>query len=198
MTRSEAWSLLEEFVEARGLRRHMLAVESAMRRYAEGLGGDPERWGMAGLLHDFDWEIHPTLEQHPAEGAAILRERGCDEDVITSILSHNTAGTGVERSTTMDFSLLACDEITGLISAAALVRPDKDVRCVKIKSLKKKWKDRAFARGVDRPHVEAATKDFSETCFDGELDLWEHVENVLEAMGGVAAALDLDGRLASA
>lgn len=198
MTRSEAWSLLEEFVEARGLRRHMLAVESAMRWYAERLGGDPERWGMAGLLHDFDWEIHPTLEQHPAEGAGILRQRGCDQDVITAILSHNTAGTGVERSTSMDFSLLACDEITGLITAATLVRPDKDVRCVKIKSLKKKWKDKAFSRGVDRAHVEAATKDFSQACFDGRLELWQHVGSVLEAMGGVAAALDLDGRLASA
>ena len=196
MTRSEAWSLLEEFVEARGLRRHMLAVEAAMRWYAERLGADAETWGMAGLLHDFDWEIHPTLEQHPADGAATLRERGCDEEVVQSILSHNTAGTGVERSTNMDFSLLACDEITGLISAAALVRPDKDVRCVKIKSLKKKWKDKSFARGVDRPHVEASTIDFSEACFDGGLELWEHAQNVLDAMQKTAPQLDLDGRLA--
>jgi predicted hydrolase (HD superfamily) len=151
---------------------------------------------MAGLLHDFDWEIHPTLESHPAEGAPILRERGCDEIVVRAILSHNTAGTGVERTTPIDFALLACDEITGLLSASALVRPDKDVRSVAISSVRKKWKDKAFARGVDRAHVQSVTEDFSRSCFGGGLELWEHVGNVLAAMQGVAAELDLDGRLA--
>ena len=175
----------------------MLAVEAAMRHYARRLDGDVEAWGIAGLLHDFDWEIHPTLEDHPSRGAPILRERGVDEDIVRAIQSHNTAGTGVERRDPMDFALLACDEITGLITASALVRPDRDVRCVRIRSLKKKWKDKAFARGVDRPHVAEATEDFSRACFDGELELWDHVGNVLEAMGGVAADLDLDGRLAA-
>ncbi|MDX1383210.1 MAG: HDIG domain-containing protein [Thermoanaerobaculia bacterium] len=196
MQREDALDLMTRHVAERGLRRHMLAVEAAMRWYGAQLGEDADAWGLAGLLHDFDWEIHPTLEQHPRDGAPILREAGCPEPVVQAILSHNTAGTGVERRTAMDFGLLACDEITGLITASALVRPDKDVREVRLKSLKKKWKDKAFARGVDRPHVAAATEDFSRACFDGGLELWQHVENVTTAMGGVAAELDLDGRLA--
>lgn len=195
MDRNEAFALMTGHVVAPGLRRHMLAVEAAMRWYAHRLDGDPALWGLAGLLHDFDWEIHPTLEQHPLEGAPILRDRGCDEGVVNAVLAHNTAGTGVERRHPLDFALLACDEITGLISASALVRPDKDVREVRIKSLKKKWKDKAFARGVDRSHVQEVTEDFSRVCFGNELELWQHVSNVLEAMSGIAAELDLDGRL---
>ncbi|HEX2223258.1 MAG TPA: HD domain-containing protein [Thermoanaerobaculia bacterium] len=196
--RPAAWQLMTQHVQAAGLRRHMLAVEAAMRWYAARLGEDVEAWGLAGLLHDFDWEIHPTLESHPADGAPILREHGCDETVVQAILSHNTEGTGVERSRPIDFGLLACDEITGLILAAALVRPSKDVREVEVKSIKKRWKERAFAAGVDREHVEAATADFSRECFEGRLDLWEHVGNVLAAMQGIAAELDLDGRMAQA
>lgn len=195
MNRDQAYALMTEYVSARGLRRHMIAVEAAMRWYAERLDGDVEKWGVAGLLHDFDWEVHPTLEEHPAQGAPILRERGCEEEVVQAILSHNTAGTGVEREAPMDYALLACDEITGLIIASALVRPDKDVREVKVKSLKKKWKDKAFARGVDREHVRSATEQFSGACYEGRLELWEHVANVLGAMQGIAPQLDLDGRL---
>jgi putative nucleotidyltransferase with HDIG domain len=196
MDRAAAWQLMTRHVQAAGLRRHMLAVEAAMRGYAARLGEDEEAWGLAGLLHDFDWEIHPTLESHPAHGAPILREHGCDENIVRAILSHNTEGTGVERERPIDFALLACDEITGLILAAALVRPSKDVREVEVKSIKKRWKERAFAAGVDREHVEAATADFGRVCFDGRLDIWEHVGNVLTAMQGIAAELDLDGRLA--
>ena len=196
MDREAAWKTVQEFVRAPGLRKHMLAVEAAMRWYAERLGGDPEAWGLAGLLHDFDWEIHPTLEQHPADGAAILRERGLDEGVIQTILSHNTEGTGVERESPRDYALLACDEITGLISAAALIRPSKDIREVPLKSVRKRWKQRAFAAGVDRDHVEEVTADFSRECFDGELDLWQHAGNVLAAMQAIAAELELDGRMA--
>ena len=174
----------------------MLAVEAATRFYAEKLGYDPEIWGLAGLLHDFDWEIHPTLEAHPLEGAPILRQRGVPEEVVQAILSHNTAGTGVERSTPLDFALLACDEITGLIIAAALVRPAKDVRALKVKSVKRNWKSKIFAAGGDRAHVTEATADFSAHCFDGKLELWQHIGNVLQAMKGVAAELGLDGRLA--
>ncbi len=197
MDRDTARAIVEEHVEAPGLRRHMAAVDAAMRFYAERLDEDPQTWGLAGRLHDFDWEIHPTLEQHPREGAAILRQRGCPETVVTAILSHNTAGTGVERERPIDFALLACDEITGLIIAAALIRPDKDVREVKLKSVKKRWKSRAFAAGVDREHVAEATEDFSRVCFDGNLELWEHTQNVLDAMQGAATELELDGRLAT-
>jgi putative nucleotidyltransferase with HDIG domain len=196
MNRNDAWQLMTRHVEAQGLRRHMLAVEAAMRWYAGALGEDADAWGLAGLLHDFDWEIHPTLDRHPRDGAPILRDNGAGEDVVRAILSHNTEGTGVERERPIDFALLACDEVTGLIIAAALVRPSKDVREVELKSIKKRWKERSFAAGVDREHVEAATADFSRVCFDGKLDLWQHVDNVLAAMKGVAPELDLDGRLA--
>jgi putative nucleotidyltransferase with HDIG domain len=183
-------------VQAAGLRRHMLAVEAAMRFYAAKLGQDPELWGMAGLLHDYDWEIHPTLEAHPKEGVPLLRERGCPEEVVQAILSHNEEATGVARKGAIDFALLACDEVTGLVIAAALVRPSKDVREVELKSIQKRWKEKSFAAGVDRPHVESATADFSAASFGGGLDLWQHVGNVLEAMKGIAAGLDLDGSLA--
>jgi putative nucleotidyltransferase with HDIG domain len=195
MDRQAAWELMAANVQAQGLRRHMLAVEAAMRWYAVKLKEDPEIWGLAGLLHDWDWEIHPTLEAHPAAGLPILREHGTDERVLQAIAAHNTEGTGVERSALLDYALLACDEVTGLILAAALVRPSKDVREVEVKSIKKRWKERTFAAGVDREHVEAVTADFSRVCCEGKLELWEHVGNVLEAMKGVAAELDLDGRL---
>lgn len=197
MDRSQALETLDEHVKDDGLKRHMKAVEAAMRFYAGKLGGDPERWGLAGLLHDFDWEIHPTLEDHPKKGAPILRERGMDEELIRTILSHNTEGTGVEREEPIDFALLACDEVTGLIIAAALVRPHKDLRQLKVKSIKRNWKDKLFAAGVDREHVREATEDFSRECFDGGLELWEHVGNVLTAMQDAAAELELDGRMAS-
>ena len=197
MNRDEAFGIMTEHVQAAGLRRHMLAVEAAMRWYAARLGMDAEAWGLAGLLHDYDWEIHPTLESHPRDGVPLLRDRGCPEPVVQAILAHNSEGTGVERSAPMDFALLACDEVTGLIIAAALVRPSKDVRDVELKSIKKRWKERIFAAGVDRDHVEQATADFSRACFDGGLELWQHVENVLAAMKGAAAELELDGRLAA-
>lgn len=198
MRRDEALQLMTKHVQAAGLRRHMLAVEAAVRWYAARLGQDVELWGLAGLLHDYDWEIHPTLESHPRDGVPLLRERGCPEPVVQAILAHNSAGTGVERSAALDFALLACDEVTGLIIAAALVRPSKDVRDVELKSIRKRWKERIFAAGVDREHVEQATADFSRACFDGQLELWQHVDNVLAAMKGVAAELELDGRLATA
>ncbi|MCH7666506.1 MAG: HDIG domain-containing protein [Acidobacteria bacterium] len=196
MDREQALALMHSNVQAEGLRRHMIAVEAAMGFYAGKLGADENLWRLAGILHDFDWEIHPTLEAHPAEGVPILREAGCPEEVIQAILSHNTAGTGVERAQPIDFALLACDEITGLAVASALIRPSKDIRDVKIKSLRKRWKEKAFARGVNREEAEEAAEDFSRVCFDGKLELWEHVQNVLGAMQSAAAELGLDGRLA--
>ena len=196
LNRDAALELVHSHVQAIGLRRHMIAVEAAMRLYAGQLDEPVDMWGLAGLLHDFDWEIHPTLEAHPAEGAPILRAAGCPEAVVQAILSHNTAGSGVERSMPMDFALLACDEVTGLIVAGSLIRPSKDIREMKLKSVKKRWKERAFAAAVDREDVERATEEFSSCCFGGNLDLWTHVGNVLAAMQGEAEALDLDGSLA--
>ena len=196
--RSDAWELVCEFVQDGGLRRHMLAVSAAMGWYAQELGQDVAYWETVGLLHDFDWEIHPDLNQHPTEGSKILRERGWDEETIRVILSHYTEGTGVEREKPIDFALLACDEITGLIIATTLVRPSKNIAEVKLSSIRKKWKDRRFAAGVDRDHVTEVTADFSRECFDGSLELWTHIQNVLTAMQAQAEVLELDGRLADA
>lgn len=196
-SRDEAWNLVTEYVQDAGLRRHMLAVSAAMRFYANELGQDPDSWEVVGLIHDFDWEIHPDLGRHPVEGAKILRELGWEEETIRIILSHYTEGTGVEREKPVDFALLACDEITGLIIATALVRPSKNISDVKTSSVRKKWKDRRFAAGVDRQHVEDVTRDFSEVCFRGELGLWDHINNVLTAMQGISSDLELDGRLAN-
>ena len=196
-SRNDAWELVCEYVEEPGLRRHMLAVAAAMGWYARKLDEDADYWEMVGLIHDFDWEIHPDLNRHPLKGADILRERGWDEDTIRTILSHYTEGTGVEREQPVDYALLACDELTGLIIATALVRPSRDIREVKLKSIKKKWKNRKFAAGVDREHVAEATADFSRVCFAGALELWDHISNVLEAMQADAELLELDGRLAN-
>lgn len=189
-----AWEILQEFVEEVGLRRHMLAVGAAMHWYAQELDGNPQYWRAVGILHDFDWEIHSDLDRHPIEGAKILRERGVDEETIHTILSHYEAGTGVQREKPIDYALLACDDITGLITAVTLVRPSRDIADVKLKSVRKKWKDKRFAAGVDRQHVQQAVNDFSEKCFDGQLDLWQHIANVLQAMQAEAATLGLDGK----
>lgn len=186
-----------EFVQDEGLRRHMLAVSAAMGWYADALGADVAYWETVGLLHDFDWEIHPDLDRHPIEGSKILRERGWDEEIIRVILSHYTEGTAVPREKPIDYALLACDEITGLVIATTLVRPSKNIAEVTVASIRKKWKDRRFAAGVGREHVEEVTADFSRECFAGSLDLWSHVQNVLTAMQNAADVLELDGRLAS-
>ncbi len=160
-----------------------------MRWYAPQYGGNPEEWGMAGLLHDFDWEIHPTLEQHPQAGSAILRERGVSEDMIQTVLSH-APHTGVARDNDMRKALFACDEITGLITAAVLVRPSKSIMDLKVKSVKKKWKTKAFAAGVNREDVEIGAAEMG-------IELWAHVGNVITAMQAVAPDLGLDGALAT-
>jgi len=188
--------LVTEFVQDAGLRRHMTAVSAAMGWYADKLGQDRSYWETVGLIHDFDWEIHPDLNQHPIKGAEILRQRGWDEETIRVILSHYTEGTGIERTQPIDFALLACDEITGLLIATALVRPSKDIRDVQLSSVRKKWKNLNFAAGVDRDHVVEVTADFSRACFDGRLELWNHIDNVLQAMQQAAPQLELDGRLA--
>ncbi len=159
MNRSEALSIVREFIKNENLVRHMLAVEAAMRFYAEKYGEDAETWGNTGLLHDFDWEIHPTLEQHPHDGAPILMERGVPEEIVRAIQSH-ADHTGVPRQTPMERALYACDEITGLIVAVALVRPSRSLSDLKVKSVKKKWKDRSFAACAKREEIEKAAHEF--------------------------------------
>ncbi|MFO7662878.1 MAG: HDIG domain-containing protein [Chloroflexota bacterium] len=195
-TFEDARSLVHRYVQDRGLRRHMQAVSAGMGFYAGQLGADYEYWRTVGLLHDFDWEIHPDLDHHPIKGADILRNEGWDEETVRVILSHYTEGTGVAREKPVDYALLACDEITGLIIAATLVRPGMNINELTLKSIRKKWKDRRFAAGVDREHVTEVTSDFSRECFDGQLDLWTHIQNILTAMQSAAADLELDGRLA--
>ncbi len=195
--RQEAWEIVNEFTKNQNLVKHMLSVEAAMRAYAKKLGQDKERWATIGLLHDFDWEIHPSLDEHPIKGAEILRERGWDKEIIRTVLSHYPSGTGVQPEKMVDFALMACDEITGLVTAAALVRPSKDIRDLRLKSVKKKWKDRSFAAGVDRQEVMEATEAFvAATPELAGWDLWQHVELVLNAMTEIAEELELDGRLA--
>ena len=155
-----------------------------MRFYAEKFGEDTDQWGLAGLLHDFDWEIHPSLEQHPQAGAPILRARGVPEEIVRAILSH-AEHTGVPRQSNMEKALYACDEITGLIVAVALVRPSRSLSDLKVKSVKKKWKDRSFAAGANREDIAEASEEFG-------VELWEHVDNVIRAMAQVAPDLGFD------
>lgn len=189
MNRKEAWDLVCQYTENPQLRRHMLAVEAAMRAYARQFGQDEEKWGLVGLLHDFDYEKYPDVSEngHPNTGAPILREHGVDEEIVRAILSHATEVTGVERESKMEKTLYAVDELTGLITAVALVRPSKDIRDVKLKSVRKKWKAKAFAPGVNREEVEEGAADLG-------VDLSEHIQTVLKAMQDSAAELGLDGQ----
>jgi putative nucleotidyltransferase with HDIG domain len=185
VNRAEALALVREYVKNENLVRHMLAVEAALRDYAPRYAEDPELWGLAGLLHDFDWEIHPTLEQHPQEGAPILRQRGVPEMVVQCILSH-ADHTGVPRDSAMRKALYACDEITGLITAVTLVRPSRAVAEVTVSSVRKKWKDGRFAANVDRGDIERGAAELG-------VELWEHVGNVLGSMQRIAPELGLAG-----
>ncbi len=185
MNRSEALAIVREFVKNENLVRHMFAVEAAMRFYAEKLGEDVETWGLTGLLHDFDWEIHPTAGQHPIEGAPILRSRGVPEEIVRAILSHGDHA-GVPRVSKMEKGLYACDEITGLITAVALVRPSRSLHDLEASSVKKKWKDRAFAAGANREEIARAAEEFG-------VPLWEHTDNIIQAMREIAPELGLEG-----
>jgi putative nucleotidyltransferase with HDIG domain len=167
----------------------MLAVEAAMRAYARKYGEDEELWGVVGLIHDFDYEQNPdlTVEGHPLVGAKILRERGWPEEIIRAVLSHASEYTGVPRETLMEKALYAVDDLTGLLVAVALVRPSKNILDVKLKSVRKKWKDKAFAAAVNRQEIEHAADDL-------DVDLQEHIQIVLEAMKGIAPELGLAGQ----
>jgi len=187
MDRTEALKIVREYVKNENLVRHMLAVEAAMRFYAAKYGEDQDTWGITGILHDFDWEIHPTLEQHPMAGASILRERGVPEEIVRAVLSH-ADHTGVPRVTRMEKALYACDEITGLITAVALVRPSRSLMDLEASSVKKKWKDRAFAAGANREEIAKSAQEFG-------IELWEHVGNVIVAMRTIASELGLVGNI---
>ena len=156
-----------------------------MQDYAVRFGEDPGNWGLAGLLHDFDWEIHPTLDHHPQDGAPILRQRAVPEEIIQSILSHANH-TGVPRENLMQRALFACDELTGLITAVALVRPSKSVLEVKLSSMQKKWNDSRFAANVARGDIIQGAEALG-------VELWEHVENVLNSMKRIAPEIGLSG-----
>ena len=188
MNRQEAWDLVCEYTQSPQLRRHMQSVEVAMRAYARHFGEDEEKWGLVGLLHDFDYERYPDVAEngHPNVGAPILREHGLDEESVRAILSHATEVTGVERQSKMELTLFAVDELTGLIAAVALVRPSKDIRDVKVKSVRKKWKAKAFAPGVHREDIEQGAEALG-------IELNEHIQIVLTAMQEAAAELGLDG-----
>jgi len=189
MDRDAAMAIVREYVKGENLINHMLSVEAAMRFYAEKHHEDVNLWGITGLLHDFDWEIHPTADDHPSAGEPILRSKGVPEIIIQAILSHGSAGS-VPRDTLLRKALYACDEITGLITAVALVRPSRSLYDLTSASVKKKWKDRAFAAGANREEISQAAADFG-------VDLWEHVDNVIISMRTIALQLGLEGNLSS-
>jgi len=189
-SRDEALAIVHEYTASDSLRKHMLSVEAAMRAYATKYGEDVERWGLAGLVHDFDYEkfpneAHSATEEHPAEGVRILREKGFPEDILTAILGH-AQYSGVPRESQMAKTLFAVDELTGLITATALVRPSKNIMEVEGRSVRKKMKDKAFARGVSRDDVINGAADLG-------VDLDEHIAFVVAAMQGVAPSLGLAG-----
>jgi putative nucleotidyltransferase with HDIG domain len=183
MNRADAFALLNEYVKDPSLVRHMLSVEAAMRAYARKHGEDEEKWGIVGLLHDFDYERWPDPPDHPLKGSEILRERGYSEDVIYAIKSHADYLTDCPRTHLMDKALYACDELAGLVTAAALVRPN-GVTDLTASSVKKKMKSKGFARNVNREDIERGAADFG-------VDLTEHIQFVIDAMKPIAAELNL-------
>jgi putative nucleotidyltransferase with HDIG domain len=187
-SRDEAWDLLCEYTEKEGLRKHALAVEAAMRHYANLLGEDEELWGLTGLLHDFDYERWPTLGDHPNKGSEILREKGYPEWLVRAIRSHAMEITGVTRDSLLEKTLFACDELAGFITAASLVRPSKSVLDLEASSVKKRMKDKAFARGVKR-------EDLVEGAALLGIPLDEHITNVIGFLRDRADVLGLRGTL---
>ena len=185
MDRTQAWGLLCEYTQSESLRKHMLAVEACMRAYARKFGQDENQWGITGLLHDFDYEKYPTPAEHPFVGNKVLEERGYPEDVRRAILSHADYS-GVKRESQMEKALYACDEVSGFITASALVKPNKSLAEVEAKSVRKKMKDKAFARSVNRDDIINGAADLG-------VDLEEHIAFCIEAMKGIAAELGLAG-----
>ncbi len=183
MTREDAYALLTEYTKSKNLIKHALAVESAMRAYAKKFGEDEEKWGIVGLIHDFDYEKYPTMEDHPFKGAEILKEKGWPDDIIRGVLCH-AEHTGIERKTLMEKAIYAVDELTGFIIAVALVRPSKKIEDVKVKSVKKKMKDKLFAAKVDRNQITRGAEELG-------ISIDEHIQIVLDAMKKIADKLEL-------
>lgn len=193
-SRADTLALMQAWTASDSLRKHMLSVEAAMRFYAHKLGQDVESWGIAGLIHDFDYERYPNAalsadQEHPAEGVRHLRANGYSEEICDAVMGH-AHYTGVPRVSLMSKALFASDELTGLITASTLVKPSKNVADVDVAGLRKKMKDKAFARGVNRDDVIQGAEALG-------VPLDEHIANVLEAMQGAADTLGLDGRLAA-
>ena len=186
MNRESAWSLLCEYTQSESLRKHMLAVEACMRAYARKYGDDEEKWGITGLLHDFDYEKYPTPQEHPFVGNKILEERGYPEEVRRAILSHADYS-GVKRDSNMEKALFACDELAGFITATALIKPNKSLAEVDAKSVRKRMKDKAFARSVSRDDIINGAADMG-------IDLDQHIAFCIDAMKGIAGELGLAGQ----
>lgn len=189
VTRDAAWSLLTEYTQSESLRKHALAVEVCVRAYARKFGEDEEKWGVVGLIHDFDYEKYPSLEDHPMRGSEILEQRGWPEEIRRAILSH-ADHTGVARQSRLEHALFACDELAGFITAVALVKPGKSLGEVDARSVRKKMKDKAFARSVNREDITKGAQELG-------VELEEHIAFCIEAMKGIAGELELDGRKAS-
>jgi predicted hydrolase (HD superfamily) len=185
ITRDDVWALVTEFVQSESLRRHCLSVETAMRAYARKFGESEEDWGLVGLVHDFDFEIHPTLDEHPVKGAQMLEERGYPAWAIRAVLAHGD-NTGVLPESPLERTLVAVDELTGFISAVAWVRPSKAVADVTPSAVKKKMKDKAFARAIDRGHITHGAELLG-------VDLDEHIQFVIESMAANSEQLGLQG-----
>jgi putative nucleotidyltransferase with HDIG domain len=186
--RSAAWGLLTEFTQSESLRKHALAVEVCMRAYAKKFSGDENLWGVVGLLHDFDYDQYPSLDDHPYRGNEILKERGYSDEIRKAIMSH-AEYTGVTRDTPMEKALFACDELAGFITACALVKPGKSLAEVEAPSVQKKMKDKAFARSVNR-------QDITNGAAELGVDLEHHIAFCIDAMRGIAGELGLDGSAA--
>ena len=186
--REAGWCLLTEFTQSDSLRKHALSVEACLRAYARKLGGDEDLWGLVGLIHDFDYEKYPTPEEHPYKGNEILKERGYSDEVRRAIMSH-AEYSGVSRDTPMEKALFACDELAGFITACTLVKPSKSLAEVEAKSVRKKMKDKAFARSVKRDDITNGAADLG-------VDLEEHIAFCIEAMKGISSELGLDGSAA--
>ena len=185
MDRAQAYCLLTEFTQSESLRKHALAVEACMRAYARKFAGDQEQWGIVGLIHDFDYEKYPSADEHPFKGNEILKERGWPEDIRRAIMSHANYS-GVARESAMEKSLFACDELAGLITATALVKPNKTLAEVDAKSVRKRMKDKAFARSVSREDIISGAAELG-------IDLDEHITFCIDAMRSVAGELGLAG-----
>ena len=183
--RSTAWNLLTEFTQSESLRKHALAVEACMRAYARKFSADEELWGVVGLIHDFDYEKYPSAQEHPFKGNEILKERGYSDEIRRAIMSHADY-TGVKPETPMEKALFACDELAGFITAVALVKPGKSLGEVDAKSVRKKMKDKAFARSVSRDDIVNGARDLG-------VDLEEHIAFCIEALKGIAGQLGLPG-----